>query len=224
MKCQIYALGRAGKALALSLSKIEEQPDVLFLTVPDQAIIEVAEKLAQQPVLPKIITHLSGANSYQILDILKNKTAIAQFHPLVALTGDKPIPEGVLCAISSNQPWAFEILAQLARSMNLKPIAIDPDKTVQYHAAAVITGNLSLGLVQQSITLMQEAGIDAQTGRIALSKLLKSVAENLESKNISEALTGPIARKDLKTIQSHLEILSPEVKNTYLALVEFLLI
>lgn len=222
MKCQIYALGRAGRALTLSLSKIKKQPDVLFLTVPDDAIAEVAAQLATKPVLPKIIAHLSGAHSYKILNILKDKAALAQFHPLAALNGVKPIPLNTLCAISSSDSWAQEELTQLAQAMGLNPISLNPNKTVQYHAAAVITGNLSLGLVQESIKLMQEAGIDAQTARISLAKLLRSAAENLETKDIKEALTGPIARNDTKTIEKHLEVLEPEVRQTYQTLSKWL--
>lgn len=215
MKCQIYAHGRAGKALALSLAHIKEQPDVLFLTVPDDAIIEVAGQLSKQAIFPKIIAHLSGAYSYQILDILKDKASIAQFHPLAALTGDVPIPIGSLCAISSDTSQTRETLTQLAHLIGLVPVALNPNKTTQYHTAAVLTGNLSLGLIAQSIKLMQEAGIDSHIARIALAKLLRSVATNLETKNIDEALTGPIARKDFKTIQKHLEILEPETKQVY---------
>lgn len=222
MKCQIYALGRAGKALALSLKNIQDQPDILFLTVPDDSISSVAEKLASQKNLPKIVAHLSGAHSYEILTALKSKAALAQFHPLAALSGEQPIPIGTLCAISSDQTWAQEELIKLAHAIGLNPVSMNPDKTVQYHAAAVITGNLTLGLVQESIKLMQEAGIDCQTARIGLAKLLQSVAKNLERRDINEALTGPIARKDIKTIQKHLEVLDPETRQVYQMLSKWL--
>lgn len=227
MKCEIYALGRAGRALELSLAHIQNQPDILFLTVPDDVIAGVAQKLTspQTPLhpvergfmktLPRCVAHLSGAHSYKILNALKGKTALAQFHPLAALTGDKAIPAGTQCAISSDQEWARDALTQLARSMGLIPTTLNPQKATQYHAAAVITGNLSLGLVSKSIELMQEAGIDPQIARVGLAKLLRSAAENLEHKDIPQALTGPIARKDIKIIQKHLEILDPEVKQVY---------
>ncbi|MEI6790093.1 MAG: Rossmann-like and DUF2520 domain-containing protein [Myxococcaceae bacterium] len=214
MTCEIYALGRAGRALRLSL-KTSPLTDILFLTVPDNQIVSVAQKLATQGKLPAIIAHVSGAYSYQILKPLQGKTALAQFHPLAALTGLEAIPKGSLCAISSDQPWAQQILTDLAQDMGLIPVSLNPDKTTQYHAAAVLTGNLTLGLVRQSISLMKEAGIAPKAARLGLSKLLHSVADNIYQQDILEALTGPVARKDTQTIQKHLEILQPEVKQVY---------
>ena len=222
MKCEIYALGRAGKALRLSLERIKKQPDILFLTVPDDQIAQVASKLATQEKLPRIIAHLSGANSYKILEVLENKAAIAQFHPLAALTGLEAIPKNSLCAISAKQPWAEQILLDLAQNIGLIPVSLRPDKATEYHAAAVLTGNLTLGLVLQSLKLMQEAGIDPEKSRLGLSKLLHSVADNIAQQDILKALSGPVARRDFETIQKHLAILSPEVGEIYRTLSSWL--
>lgn len=222
MPCQIYALGRAGKSLALSLADINDQPDVLFLSVPDDAIFSIAQKLFEQPSLPPIVAHLSGAYSYELLEPLRHKTAIAQFHPLTALTGEKAIPTGSLCAISSDQDWARQALCELAQKIGLIPVQLDPHKATEYHAAAVLTGNLTFGLVQQSIKLMQQAGIDPVSARLGLAKLLKSAAENLEQHEIHKALTGPVARGDTRTIQKHLKVLTPEVRQVYETLSEWL--
>lgn len=217
MKSGIYALGRAGKSLKYSFEKhaILSPPDILFLTVPDNALSQVALQLSNEPKLPPIIAHLSGAHSYRILEPLQDKAAIAQFHPLAALTGQEAIPPETLCAISSNQPWAEQILVDLAQNIDLIPVKIDPNKTTQYHTAAVLTGNLTLGLVLKSMELMQEAGIHPDKARLGLSRLLQSVAHNLAQQNIPEALTGPMARKDTQTIQKHLDILEPDIKQVY---------
>ena len=221
-KCQIYALGRAGRALALSLADIDEQPDVLFLSVPDSAISDVAQKLSQVSVLPRIVAHLSGAYSYELLSVLKNKAAIAQFHPLAPLTGDKPIPPGSLCAVSADQPSAQEALEKLAHQIGLIHVLVEPDKTALYHAAAVLTGNLSLALVHQSVELMSSIGIDPKLARIGLASLLRSAAENLEHNEVHAALTGPVARGDTKTIERHLEVLPENVKQVYAILTQCL--
>lgn len=241
MNYEIYALGRAGRSLKLSLENPPQPPfvkggsnspplqkggqggfvaDILFLSVPDDKIAEVAQSLPTP--LPRCVAHLSGAYSYELLNCLRGQTAIAQFHPLAALTGNKAIPPGTLCAIASDQPWAFRALTQLALQIGLIPGHIHADKTIQYHAAAVLTGNLSLALVLKSIDLMQEAGIDAHSARCGLATLLRSVADNLEHHDIQEALTGPIARRDFKTIQKHLEVLKPEVKVVYQTLSHWL--
>lgn len=225
MSCQIYALGRAGRALRFSLQNIPNQPDVLFLSVPDRAIKSVAQKLADADhiKLPSIIAHLSGAHSYELLAPLKDKVVLAQFHPLAALNGNGPIPPGSLCAITADHSWAINILSDLAVDMGLKPVALNPNKTTQYHAACVLTGNLSLALVQKSIDLMLQAGIQPNTARESLAQLLHSVASNLEHQEIAQALTGPIARKDFATIESHLKVLEPEVREIYQTLSSWLM-
>ncbi|MES2503767.1 MAG: DUF2520 domain-containing protein [Myxococcota bacterium] len=194
--------------------------DILFLSVPDDAIKAVANELSVE--MPAMVVHLSGAHSYKILADLESKTAIAQFHPLAALNGDGPIPAGSLCTISASQAWAEEALKKLALALDLIPVSVNPDKAVHYHAAAVLTGNLSLGLVSKSIDLMLETGIDEASARRGLATLLQSVANNLQRHEIKNALTGPIARGDTKVIQSHLEVLEPELKQVYKTLSHWL--
>src|SRR3989338_10498195 len=133
MNYEIYALGRAGKSLQLSIDRHcphwrrpvfnKKTSDLLFLTVPDDQIGSVAQKLAQQDTLPPLIAHVSGVYSHLILEPLQDKTAIAQFHPLAALTGLHPIPEKSLCAISSDQAWAQQILTDLAHNLGLIPVS-----------------------------------------------------------------------------------------------------
>ena len=69
---------------------------------------------------------------------------------------------------------------------------------------------------------MQEAGIDRESARLGLAKLLRSASDNLERYQLQDALTGPIARKDTKVIESHLKILEPQLKEIYQTLTSWL--
>ncbi|MBH1988732.1 MAG: DUF2520 domain-containing protein [Myxococcaceae bacterium] len=217
MSCSVYALGQAGSALSLSLKALQKQPDVLFLSVPDHAIEAVAQQLAQDPQFkaPAVIAHLSGSYSWEVLGALKEHAALAQFHPLAALKNSSPIPPNSLCAISSNCPHALHTLQDLARKMQLRPIQLSHGKTIEYHTACTLTGNLTLALVQLSIEKMAEAGVPEPLAREGLASLLHSVASNLESRTLAEALTGPVKRGDQQTIERHLSVLHGTSRQIY---------
>jgi predicted short-subunit dehydrogenase-like oxidoreductase (DUF2520 family) len=153
------------------------------------------------------------------LNDLKHLCHIAQFHPLVSLSGERAIPARSLVGICANEVNAHDRLTALARQLDLTPQALAAGSQTLYHVAAVLCGNLSLGLVEHSITLMREAGIDEIVSRPALAQLLRSAADAVEGESVANALTGPLARGDIGTVRRHLDALAqlsqPEIECLY---------
>jgi predicted short-subunit dehydrogenase-like oxidoreductase (DUF2520 family) len=181
--------------------------DVLFVAVPDDFIAEVASGLAACEFLPPTVAHLSGARSYDALEALSGRAGLSQFHLLASLGGQEPIPSQTLTGICSSHDSTRQTLSELAKTLDLCPSPIIHGQQALYHAAAVLSGNLSLALVADSIALMEKAGIETVTARQGLAKLLRSAALSLENQPLADAMTGPVARGDVGTLERNLNAL-----------------
>ena len=98
-------------------------------------------------------------------------------------------------------------------------VEVPSDKAVIYHAAMVIAGNFPLALQAVSESIMATFASNASVARKALQTLHLGALNNIADTPVHEALTGPVARKDLATIQAHLaalEAADPELAVWYL--------
>ncbi|MFZ9888888.1 MAG: Rossmann-like and DUF2520 domain-containing protein [Myxococcota bacterium] len=183
---------------------------VLFLAVPDDALGELASRLVRAPAQPPVIVHLSGARGHEALDALGGRAALGSFHPLAALSDDRPIPLGTLVALEATRARERHALTALATAMGLSPTRVPSSARAQYHLGAVTSANLAVALLQRGIEHLQAAGVDEELARVSLARLLMSTARGAELRPLPEMMTGPIARGDVSTVGSHLEVLQRE--------------
>ena len=101
-----------------------------------------------------------------------------------------------------------DILAALAIALGGIPLSVPPAARVGYHLAASMASNMLIALISQAKTIWIAAGLDPDLAFSALSPLLASTMQNLDQFGLPQALTGPIARGDLVTVQRHLEFLA----------------
>jgi predicted short-subunit dehydrogenase-like oxidoreductase (DUF2520 family) len=101
------------------------------------------------------------------------------------------------------------------------PFEIPEEHRAAYHAAAVMASNLLVALEESAATLLDRAGAGAES-RELLAPLVLRTAANWAERG-PDALTGPIARGDVETIERHLATLgesAPELIPIYEALTE----
>lgn len=196
------------------------QTELLFLAVTDGAIKLVSRRLSALDRLPEITVHLAGVFSCEELSEVKHQTSTAQFHPLVSLDGENGIPAGCLIAINCCEAKTVEKLSQLVALLNCEVGVLRSGDQHLYHAAATLTGNLSLGLISFSQDLLEQCGLDKRKSQIMLAHLLKSAACAVIRNDLTVALTGPIARADSDTIEKHVSALfdHKEILSVYEAL------
>ena len=105
----------------------------------------------------------------------------------------------------------------LLRSLGLTVQIIPPQTKVRYHAACAIASNLMCALVQESLELLDGCGFDRQLALRALAPLMRSNLEHLIEAGPAGALTGPVERGDVTTVEKHLACLTEEEKTLYRA-------
>ncbi len=192
-----------------------------LLCVPDEAIGETAAALASTGTPPALVGHVSGATTLDPLASVTARGAQAfSLHPLQTFPGPATAVAGVPAATAGTSEDAERFAESLALALGMRPFAVPEERRAAYHAAASVASNFLVALEQSASDLFGAAGIE--DGRELLAPLVLSTAANWAERG-GEALTGPIARGDERTVTDHLAALAetaPELIPMYEALAE----
>ncbi|MFQ5631206.1 MAG: Rossmann-like and DUF2520 domain-containing protein, partial [bacterium] len=206
-------------AKAVNCSNFSEQlidlPDVtqtIFITAPDEALPRLAPHLVELDFnfTKKLVAHTSGAVTSEVLEPLKEKDAlVASFHPIQTFAGDEfdwQKLSGIYFGIEGDEP-ALDVCRRFAKLFDGKYIIIPKEKKTVYHAACVFASNYLVALLNTPIQLLNSFNHDqAETAKI-LMPLIEGTIDNIRTLGIEQALTGPISRGDVQTVQKHVEML-----------------
>ncbi len=193
--------------------------DVVFLTVPDSAIVSVAKNISRLLSKEQIVIHTSGALSSKEISFLPAYTC--SLHPL------KSFADPVLAADSMKGTlFTFEgaaeaepVIKKIVLKIGGKFLEIRSEDKPLYHLAAVIAANYTVSLFDISEKILENIGFPETDANSAVLNLIGGVLKNIESKGATNALTGPIERGDAKTVEKHLKaIKDPLLKRIYIFL------
>ena len=122
-----------------------------------------------------------------------------------------------LFSVEGNEEHMEEIVDLLSACPN-RIVRLKSEDKPKYHAAAVFASNLADGLINQAKELLNECGFDDEAALNALKPLAVTNMNNIFDVGTCDALTGPVERHDIKTVQKHLDAIDQEKKETYSAL------
>jgi predicted short-subunit dehydrogenase-like oxidoreductase (DUF2520 family) len=191
--------------------EVADRADLVFLTVPDDAIEPVASSIRWRA--GSACAHCSGAAD---LDALRKAVAdgalAGGFHPLHMFGEPGESPDALSgCAIALAGPDALvEKLERLARSLGARPLRLPEGGRALYHAAANFTGAFVIALIQETIALWKKLGIAEADALAALLPLLRGTVDNVERLGAAGGLGSAVARGDLGTLRRHLDVLARE--------------
>lgn len=202
---------RVRGARAGAPQEVADRSDIVFLTVPDDAIEGLASSLLWRKGAACV--HCSGAAD---LDVLKKAAAdgalTGGFHPL-HMFGERGDASDTLrgCAIALAGPDALvRKMERLARALDAKPLRLPAGGRALYHAAANFSGAFVVALIQETVALWNKLGISKADALAALLPLLRGTADNVERLGAAGGLGSAIARGDVGTIRRHIEVLARE--------------
>jgi predicted short-subunit dehydrogenase-like oxidoreductase (DUF2520 family) len=216
--------GRASSGAAASISgalvssgeypALIAQADVVIVAVRDTRIPEVAEALTARGHLraAQIILHTAGSRAaHDVLGPAKAAVAgLGTLHPLVSLTGAPGTEdnlEGAAFALEGDES-AQAMGKRLVGLMGGQVLRLHPEVMALYHAGAVFASNYVVALVDVVRALLVAAGLPDAEAQAALWPLLASVVRNLASVGLPAALTGPVVRGDVGSVERHVEALA----------------
>lgn len=196
--------------------------DILFVTVPDDAIPDVVSDLRLYS--GQGIVHTSGFLPSTVLaPALAAGSAAASFHPLVAFADrDRAVADLVGASVAlEGDDQLVDVLAGLARDIGAAPVRIPTEGKPGYHVAAVLAAGGLIGLLETLAGAAATAGLEPRAALRTYAPLLRQVLGNAETLGLEQALTGPIARGDAGILEAHLAFLAraaPAALPVYVAL------
>lgn len=201
-----------------TLEELSKASDALFLTVPDGAVETVWNSLKRYSISGKFICHCSGVMTSAVFSEIDRTGAFGySIHPLFAVSSKLHSYQEISKAYFTVEGpeehldfWRgfFEKLGNPVRVLR-------PEQKILYHAAAVFSSNLVLGLYETGVRLLMDCGFDRESGEKALAPLFVNNCLAAAGKGAMDALTGPVERADTGTVEKHLQALSGLTRKLY---------
>jgi predicted short-subunit dehydrogenase-like oxidoreductase (DUF2520 family) len=197
--------------------------DLLLLTVPDDALGDVADALAADgAVRPgQHVVHTSGRHGLAVLAGVAGRGAhVAAMHPALTFTGtDVDLARLRGCSVGvTAAPGARRLVHGLVTDLGGRLHEVPEERRTLYHAGLAHGANHLVTLVAQAADLLRASGADDPAA--TLRPLLTAALDNALAYG-DAALTGPVVRGDVGTVRAHLTDLAasaPSTLDSYVAL------
>ena len=185
---------------------------LVVIAVPDDALPAVARELAGANGL--LFAHTSGVRGPEAILPLQGGV----FHILQSFppTGGEALIPGSYGAIAGDAAL-LAVLRELAAALEITVIELTEAQRVPYHAAAVLAGNAVVSLLEVGRGILEAAGIPPEHAQRMLIPLARGALQNANALGAEKALTGPVVRGDVGTIERHLKVLTGANRRAYVS-------
>lgn len=197
------------------VSDVARGAALVIVATPDRAIDQVL--MTAEPAIEPgaLVVHLAGSRGLDVFGpLLERRTGVrvGALHPLQSFpsttTGLERLA-GAWAAVAGDPA-----VTEIARSLGLRPFALADSDRGRYHAAAVVASNHLVALLGQVERLAATCSVPFE----AFGPLVLGSVQNAFALGPADALTGPVARGDLNTVEQHLRDLDPGERDAYRAL------
>ena len=202
--------------------RIVEDSEIVFLTVPDDAIGAVCASLRWRA--GQAAVHCAGSTELAVLQSAADAgAAIGGFHPLVMFADPEIAARsiaGAAIGIEAKEPLASR-LRRIAKALGARELVIPPGGRAAYHGAAHFAAGFVGALLAEGVEVWGRIGIPPEDATPALFGLLRGAIEAMAHGGIGRAMAGSIARGDVHNIKRHLaalEELEPRARELYCTL------
>lgn len=206
----------AGFTASQSFAHVEDLVaacNLVFLTTPDGIIPKAWEMIRTCPLEGKIICHCSGALTASAFTGIEQAHAYGcSLHPMLPFSSRFSSYEILKHAFFTieGHPQAVLAVSELFTKLGNTVCPIEGECKPKYHAAASILSNQLTAVLDTGYRLLEECGFSRQDAINATKTLVQQNVENILQHDCVQALTGPIERGDIQTVQKHLNCLDEQ--------------
>lgn len=204
---------KLGVDFTTNLSSINSEADLYILSVSDNALDEIIQKL---DLHKKLIVHTSGTTSMDVLNSFDN---YGVFYPLQTFSSEKEISfKNIPLCIEANSDDNFNALKDLAETISGTIHHINSEQRKHLHVSAVFANNFTNYMYTIAEDILQDNDLPFDL----LKPLIQETAAKILTHTPSESQTGPARRNDQEIINTHLDLLNkyPEYQKIYQLLSE----
>lgn len=191
-----------GSAWTNKINKIKTG-DLIIIALKDAVIKNIIRKLPNIPVV-----HTAGAIDLEIFeDRFENYGVL---YPIQTLNKNIKAPSKIPFCIEANNKKFEKKLKKIANSLSDSVYILNSKQRKSLHVAAVFAANFSNHMYSISHEILKRNNIDFNI----LLPLIEETYKKIIFTNPTEAQTGPAKRKDLETIESHINLLDDKTIKT----------
>ncbi len=221
-RAHVRALARKIRAQVVDLGKQSLTTDIVWITVPDDAITDVAQLLARsQDWKGKTVFHSSGAlTSDELSPLLAKGARVASVHPMMTFVrGTVPQMTGISFAVEGDTA-AVRVAKSIVADLGGRSFVIKKQNKVLYHVFGSFASPMVIALMASLEEVARAAGIRQSEIKSVMEPLLSQTLRNYLQQDAHSAFSGPLVRGDVATVRKHLaELLNlPEARAVYVAL------
>ncbi|RYE28932.1 MAG: DUF2520 domain-containing protein [Sphingobacteriaceae bacterium] len=182
-----------------NLNQLSAETDLILISVKDDAVETVASFINLKNVL---VVHTCGALNMQVLG--KYFASYGVFYPLQTFSKNRELDfRTVPLCLESNAKNSMDLLLDLAGTVSNQVSVVNSDQRKILHLAAAFACNFSNYLYSVSADLLRENQLDFNL----LRPLILETALKVQSFLPLKVQTGPAIRNDVKTMETHLNLL-----------------
>lgn len=186
-----------------------QDADLVLVTVPDGAIQDVAAGLNLSS--RTWILHCCGALGADILRASGGRCGAV--HPLRSFAIPSLAVEqfpGTFCAVDGEETMFLE---DWVRKIGGVPFRVRTEDKCLYHAGAIFASNYLVACLEAAMRLLTASGVANRDALAALSGLAQGTVSNVARVGVSSALSGPVERGDVATVERHVQALSEKASS-----------
>ncbi|MBO6108589.1 MAG: DUF2520 domain-containing protein [Eubacterium sp.] len=207
-------------------SQLISDSDIIFISTPDDKILPVWEHIKTMDIRDKYIGMFSGSLSSKLFSGVGSAGAHGfSLHPMYAFsdrfTDYRDFHTAKLTL--EGDEHACRVITDIFAGLGHDIYVIDSEKKYRYHAAASIASNLMIGLYDLSLDMLTDCGLKPDQAVDILAPLVKKNTLAMLNTSPAEALTGPIERGDVETVEHHLSVMSGREAAIYIPLAQRLI-
>jgi len=204
----------SGRSLSDQESAVT-QANIVLICVNDAAIEPVCNQISPWLIAHTAVSHCSAALDNRILNSAKEVGChIASTHPLNTF----PTIESALKTFSNTNhksymyaegdELALNRLLSLFGTLGFNAKTIKREAKPLYHVACVFACNYLSSLMELSMRSAETAGLHRDVFWDSIQPIIFATLQNIDENGAAKSLSGPIARGDIGTIESHLSALN----------------
>lgn len=208
-----------------SIYDLPSDVEVIFITTPDSAIKDVAEKISSVENLVfknLVVYHASGVLTSDVLSNLHSLGAeVGSIHPVYSVSHfDYPFDElkKIKFTLEGSRK-IYDVTKWIFYNFDGNIFHIEKSQKILYHIACVFGSNYLISLLNAIDEIFKRANLNLDYK--FLLPLVEISLKNANELGVAQALTGPIERGDFETVRIHLEELKskfPEILPLYSSL------
>ncbi|NOX19216.1 MAG: DUF2520 domain-containing protein [Chlorobi bacterium] len=198
------------KNISSELKDLPDDCNLIFLAVLDDEIKPLAENIKNSGVSlsGKYFVHLSGAKEAAELEALTPEGKIGSMNIVQNMMPDEIIDfKNSFASIETEDEDVAQLLVSLANELELKPFRIGAKEKILYNLMGVFTANYMVSNIYNAEKMHGKSTHNTPEIIDLLTPLIQGTLNNIKTKGIASALSGPIERGEVQTVKEHIEAL-----------------